>query len=81
MAPRVMLLLLIAATSASGQAAQRRLTTIDAIRQFPGYFHLQNVLLRGEFSDDAAMLALRSNEAEIRVVMDTGVQSPPCACS
>jgi hypothetical protein len=73
MTRRVLLLLLIAATSASAQATQRRLTTVDAIRQFPGYFHLQNVLLRGEFSDDGAMLALRSNDAEIRALLDTGV--------
>ena len=30
----------------------RRLTTLDAVRQFPGYFHLQNVLLRGEFAEE-----------------------------
>jgi hypothetical protein len=75
MLPRAALLLLIVAASASGQTAQRRLTTIDAIRQFPGYFHLQNVLLRGELSDDAERLALRADEGEIRITMGDGVST------
>lgn len=72
---RATLLLLLAVTSAHGQTPSRRLTTIDAIRQFPGYFHLQNVLVRGEFSDDDARLALRANDNEIRVVMEEGVST------
>jgi YD repeat-containing protein len=72
---RAALLLLVTATAAYGQAPVRRLTNIDAIRQFPGYFHLQNVLLRGEFSDDEARLALRANDNEIRVVLEEGVSS------
>jgi hypothetical protein len=75
MVPRAVLLLLIVAASASGQTPQRRLTTIDAIRQFPGYFHLQNVLLRGEFSDDATRLALRSDAGEIQIAMEDGVST------
>jgi hypothetical protein len=39
---------------ASGQTSGRRLTTIDALRRFSGYFHLQNVVLRGEFVEVAA---------------------------
>jgi len=39
---------------ASGQSSGRRLTTIDALRRFSGYFHLQNVVLRGEFVEVAA---------------------------
>ena len=39
---------------ASAQSAARHLTTIDALRRFSGYFHLQNVVLRGEFVDVAA---------------------------
>jgi hypothetical protein len=73
---RAALLLLVAAVSAGGQTTQRRLTTIDAIRQFPAYFHLQNVLLSGEFTDDATRLALRSNDAELRVVVEPGVATP-----
>jgi hypothetical protein len=85
MVRRAALLVLIAAAAASAQTPQRRLTTVHAVRQFPGYYHLQNVLLRGEFSDDlgseasateaAARLTLRSGDQELRVVLDDGVSS------
>jgi hypothetical protein len=39
---------------AFAQSSGRHLTTIDAIRRFPGYFHLQNVVLRGEFVEVGA---------------------------
>ncbi len=60
---------------ASGQGAARRLTTIDAIRQFPGYFHLQNVLLRGEFSESGRRIILRSDAHELTVQLDEGVKT------
>jgi hypothetical protein len=85
MVRRAALLLLIVAASASAQTPQRRLTTVHAVRQFPGFYHLQNVLLRGEFSDDLgseasakeadARLALRSGDQELRIVLDDGVKS------
>ena len=31
---------------------------VDALRQFPGYFHLQNVLVRGEFVERGTELVL-----------------------
>src|SRR5687768_17639651 len=31
----------------------RSLATIDAIRAYPGFFHLQNVVLRGELAEGA----------------------------
>src|SRR5512132_3318078 len=43
-----------AGAPASAQSSGRHLTTIDALRRFSGYFHLQNVVLRGEFVDVAA---------------------------
>jgi hypothetical protein len=64
----VLLLLLAAVLPAQGNA--RRLTTIDALEQFPGYYHLQNVLLRGEVIDDPQRPALRSDDAELRLVLD-----------
>jgi hypothetical protein len=67
--------IIVVAASANGQTPSRRLTTIDAIRQFPGYYHLQNVLLRGEFSDDDATLALRANDTEIRAVLSEGIST------
>lgn len=75
---------LMAGTTASGQATQRRLTTIHAVRQFPAYYHLQNVLLRGEFSDSGAeasakaadeQLTLRADDRELRVSLETGVST------
>jgi hypothetical protein len=72
---RVSLLLLLAATLANAQSA-RRLTTIDALRLFPGFYHLQNVLLRGEFSTEGARTVLRADDHEIRAVFDDGVSAP-----
>lgn len=52
------------------QGSTRRLTTIDAIRQFPGYYHLQNVVLRGELTEDSRRPMLRADDLEIRAVLD-----------
>jgi hypothetical protein len=48
----------------------RRLTTIDALRQFPTYFHLQNVLVHGEFAEEGARIMLRGGDHEIRVLLN-----------
>ena len=64
----VVLLLLPGLLSAQGTA--RRLTTIDALKQFPSYYHLQNVLLRGELTDDPQRPTLRSDEFELRLFLD-----------
>jgi hypothetical protein len=44
----------VSVQSAYAQTSNRHLTTIDALRRFSGYFHLQNVVLRGEFVEVAA---------------------------
>jgi hypothetical protein len=75
LALRVLLLVLVAAGSATPQSSARRLTTIDALKQYPGFFHLQNVLLRGEIDDATAKLQLRADEQTIRVVLDEGVST------
>ena len=59
----------------AAQGATRRLTTIEALRQFPGFYHLQSVLLRGEFADDGQRLLLRADEQQIRVMLAEGVGS------
>jgi len=64
-----------AAETVSAQGAQRRLTTIDSIRQYPGYFHLQNVLLRGAFSESGGRILLRTDEHELGVQLGDGVTS------
>lgn len=73
---------LIVPPASPGLAAQaagtptRRLTTIDAVHQFPGFFHLQNVLLRGEFVTEGSRIVLRADEHEILVLFDAGVRAP-----
>jgi hypothetical protein len=65
----------VAAQPSSSAATSRRLTTIDALRQFPGYYHLQNVVLRGEFAENGVNIALRADDNEIRVVLSDGVRT------
>jgi hypothetical protein len=67
---RSIAVLLLAASGAVAQPATRRLTTVDALRQFPGYFHLQPVLVRGELAQADQRIMLRSDEQEIRVLMN-----------
>jgi hypothetical protein len=49
--------------------AQRRLTTIDAIRLYPGFYHLQNIVLRGEFVEDGQRIVLHADERNINVLL------------
>ena len=73
----VLLAVCAAGTSAEARqgAAGRRLTTLDALRQFPGYFHLQNVLLRGEFAEDGTQVTFRAADQEMRVMLGEGVST------
>lgn len=73
LALRVLLIVLVVAGSAWPQAPTRRLTTIDALKQYPGFFHLQSVLLRGEIDDATPRLQLKADEQAIRVLLDEGV--------
>jgi hypothetical protein len=66
----VIVAVLLAASAVLAQPATRRLTTIDALRQFPGYFHLQPVVVRGEFSGEGTRVLVRADEHEIRVLMN-----------
>jgi hypothetical protein len=72
---RVLLLALVLSSVADAQTAVRRLTTIDALRQFPGFYHLQNVLVRGEFAIEGTRVFLRADQHEIRVLLDEGVSA------
>lgn len=71
---RCALIVLLFACSAFAQTGSRRLTTVDALRQFPGYFHLQPVLLRGELAEAGGRVMLRSDEQEIRVLLNDARQ-------
>ena len=67
------LLLLLASGDAAAQGTARRLTTIDALRQFPAYYHLQNVLLRGELVESGNRIMIRAHEHEIRALLADNV--------
>jgi hypothetical protein len=69
----VLIIVLLAAGTARAQSSARRVTTIDALKQYPGFFHLQNVLVRGEIDDATQKLQLKADEQVIRLVLDEGV--------
>jgi len=73
---RVLFLALLVVTVADAQTNTRRLTTINALRQYPGFYHLQNVLVRGELATEGAKMFLRADEHEVRVFLDNGVKTP-----
>jgi hypothetical protein len=70
---------LLVAGSAYAQPATRRLTTIVALRQYPGYFHLQPVVVRGELAGAGDRVMLRSDEHEMRVVLGSSTGSGQAA--
>jgi hypothetical protein len=73
LALRVLLVVFVATGTAWPQAPTRRLTTIDALKQYAGFFHLQPVLLRGEIDDTTPRLQLKADEQAVRVLLDDGV--------
>ena len=48
----------------------RRLATVASLHQYPGYYHLQNVLLHGEFVENGSRVVLRGGERDIAVLMN-----------
>jgi hypothetical protein len=64
------LLLLAASGSASSQGATRRLATVASLHQYPGYYHLQNVRLQGEFAENGSRTVLRGGERDIVVMLN-----------
>jgi hypothetical protein len=66
---RAVVIALVVVGGASAQPTARRLTTVQAIRQYPGYFHLQAVVLRGELVEAGERVTLRSDENEMRVLL------------
>jgi hypothetical protein len=63
----------LAARPSWSQTSGRHLTTIDALRRFSGYFHLQNVVLRGEFVENGRRISLRGGDNEMQVMLADGV--------
>lgn len=69
--PALIAALVLAAISGSdAQTPVRRLTTVAALRQYPGYFHLQNVLLHGELVESGSRVVLRGGDDEISVLLN-----------
>jgi hypothetical protein len=64
------LLLLAASGSASSQGATRRLATVASLHQYPGYYHLQNVRLQGEFAENGSRTVFRGGERDIVVMLN-----------
>lgn len=67
--------LLVAPAVASAQPPPRRLATIASLREFPGFFHLQNILLRGEFKENGGRISLQSEDGDIRTIMENDVRT------
>jgi hypothetical protein len=64
------LLLLAAVGSVYAQGAARRLATVSSLYQYPAYYHLQNVLLHGEFVENGSQTVLRGGERDISVMLN-----------
>ena len=71
------LVLLADSAPAHAQTALRKLTTIDALVEFPGFFHLQNVLVRGEFVERGTEFVLRANNRDLRLMNTDQVTKGP----
>lgn len=62
-------LLLLAAGDAASQGPVRRLATVAALREYPSYYHLQNVLLHGELVESGTQIVLRGGERDVPVIL------------
>jgi hypothetical protein len=69
------LLLVLGTASPHAQTSTRQLATIDALRRFPGYYHLKNVLVRGEFEQTGPRAQLKADERLIDVVLAEDVRT------
>lgn len=63
------IVLLLAVPGARGQAVTRRVATITALHQFPGFYHLQNVVLRGELTERGREIVLHADDGDVRVLL------------
>ena len=65
------LLVLAAPGNATSQGAVRSLATVASLYRYVGYFHLQEVLLHGEFVESGARIVLRGGERDITVLLNS----------
>jgi hypothetical protein len=68
-------LILLTPVFSVAQPPPRRLATIGGLRQFPGFYHLQNILLQGELTGDAGKIMLEAEDGNIRAILDNGVRT------
>lgn len=68
-------IVLLTPAFSAAQPPPRRLATIGGLRQFPGFFHLQNILLRGEFKEEGGRITLDSEDGNIRTILENGVHT------
>ena len=68
-------IVLLTPAFSEAQPPPRRLATIGGLRQFPGYFHLQNILLRGEFKEEGGRITLDSEDGNIRTILENDVRT------
>jgi len=66
--------LVLAAVSLDAQST-RRLTTVDGLRRFPAYYHLQEVVVRGVIVRGDARTTLRTDESEIGLLLPPDVRA------
>ncbi len=64
------LLVVAAPANATSQGVARHLTTVESLHQFARYFHLQNVLLHGEFVESGARVVLRGGERDVAILLN-----------
>lgn len=64
---------LVAASVVSGQGPTRRATTLEAIRQYPVFFHLQPILVRAELRVEERRATLISGDSRAIAVVAPGV--------
>jgi hypothetical protein len=65
-----------ACASASGQPGTRRVTTVEAIQIYPGFYHAQPVLVRGELRDVETRPAIVAGETSVRLLSRERVPAP-----
>ena len=70
------LLVLAAPAHLDSQGATRRVSTIASLHEYSGYFHLQDVLVHGEFVESSPRTLLRGGEHDIAIQLD-GVSASP----
>ena len=73
----ILLLVLAPSGRATSQGAIRRLATVAMLHQYSGYFHLQSVLLHGEFVESGERVMLRGGERDITVFLTPDARTTP----